>query len=175
MLKTTKFRFVFALAVLMYLFLSINTLLTKSIDSTSVDFINLHLKEVSGNRPSRGSLNYDLYVTESNEHYKIGADWASCFSYDTFFNNVKPGQPIKVGVRKDNGFFSSDLKLVVFLSANNQTYLGSGCVNRTSSDDKIQIPIFGALGLVFIYILFYYQELKDVGKNSKKKQLIKSD
>jgi hypothetical protein len=132
--------------------------------------LKLHLKEVSGNRPSRGSLNYDLYVTENNEHYKVGADWANCFSYDAFLNDVKPGQLITVGVRKDNGFFFPDLKLVVFLMANDQTYIGSECVNRTSSNDKRQLPVFGALGLVFIYFLFYYQESKDLEKNRKKKQ-----
>jgi hypothetical protein len=171
MLKTVKFRILFAILLFTFLVICIDTLLTPPVDNTSINIVNLHLKEVSGNKPSRGSLNYDLYVTENYEHYKIGADQADCFAYDAFIDNVKPGQLITVGVRKDNGFFkASDLKLVVLLMANGQTYLRSQCVNKSLSNDKKNIPIFGILGLAFIYFIFSHQESKDLEKKRKRKQ-----
>ena len=100
MLKTVKFRLLFAFGVLVYLFISINVLLIKPVDSSSVITENLHLRSVTRILPQRGDLNYDLYVTENNEHYKVGADWADCFLYNDFISKVKPGQLIKLSIIK---------------------------------------------------------------------------
>jgi hypothetical protein len=167
MLKTVKFRLLFAFGVLAYLFISINVLLVKPVDSSSVITENLHLRRVSWNRPSRGSLNYDLYVIENNEHYKIGADCADCFYYSDFINKIGVGDPIKLGIRKDNGFFAKDLKLIVSIDAKDSNYLDTTCVNKEAADEKAYLPFFGALGLIVIYGLLYYQELKDAKTKGK--------
>lgn len=169
MLKTLGFRLLFAFGVLVYLYISINVLLTERVNSSSVITENFHLRSVTWNRPQRGGVNYDLYVIENNEHYKIGAEWADCFYYNDFVSRVKPGQLIKLSIRKHNGFLSSDLKLVVSLTVDGQNYLDSDCVNRTSADEKIYLPVFGTLGLIVVYFLFYYQELKDSKTKRKKK------
>ena len=173
MLRTIKFRMLFALLLAGFFIISVDTLLTQPVDNTNINVVTLHFRAISENRPSRGSLNYDLYVIENNQHYKIGADVADCFSYDAFHNDVKPGQLIKIGVRKDNGFFrASDMKLVVLLMIDDQTYLRSQCVNKTLSNDKTNNPLIGIFSLAFIYFMLKYQEEKDSEKSKKKKQPI---
>lgn len=169
MLKTLKFRLLFSLLFVVFSIMLIDTLLTPPVDYSNIKVANLHLKAISENKPSRGSLNYDLYVIENNAHYKIGADFADCFSYDAFINDVKPGQTITIGVRKDNGFFrASDLRLVVLLMFNGDAYLRSECVNKTLSNNKKTIPLFSILILTFIYFIFSYQESRDLEKKKKR-------
>lgn len=169
MLKTVKFRLLFAFGVLVYLFISINVLLIKPVDSSSVITENLHLRSVTRILPQRGDLNYDLYVTENNEHYKVGADWAGCFLYNDFISKVKPGQLIKLSIKRHNGLLSSDLKLVVSMVVDGQNYLDSNCVNQENLHEQIYVPIVGIFCLIVIYCLFYNQELKDSKIKRKKK------
>jgi hypothetical protein len=169
MLKTVKFRLLFAFGVLVYLFVSVNVLLVKPVDNSNVITENLHLRRVSWNRPSRGSLNYDLYVIENNEHYKIGADCADCFYYSDFINKIGFGDPIKLGIRKDNGFFAKDLKFIVSIDAKDSNYLDSTCVNKEAADEKAYLLVFGVLGLIVIYILFYFQEMKDLKRRRERR------
>jgi hypothetical protein len=164
MLKTLKYRLIFACLLLVFLYVGVNTLLTKPVDSSNTITVKLHLNSVIANKPGRGSLNYDLYVLDDNEHYKIAADYADCFDYNDFQGMVSRGQLVTMQIRKENGALLSDLKLIVSLSSNEIEYLSADCVNRQISEDKINLPIFFAIAVVLIYILLYYQERKELKK-----------
>jgi hypothetical protein len=166
MLKTLKFQILFAVFLILHVLICISVLQTPPVDETNTTIANLHLRAVSLNKPARGSLNYDFYVLENNGHYKISAEWADCFYYNDFMNKVKPGQLIQARIKKQNGFLSSDLRLVVSLTANGQNYLDGDCVNKELAEEKIDLPVYGTLGLMVIYTLLYYHEWR----NAKKKR-----
>jgi hypothetical protein len=86
---------------------------------------------IDKNLPSRGSLNYDLYIDEEQNFYKIGANYTDCFDYDAFKDKVKNGQEIEIGIKKHNSIIEfSDLRVVTSIIANGHDYFRVNCANE---------------------------------------------
>lgn len=168
-LQTKLYRIIFIVVATVGLYMLINVLLESPVTNANVIVKNLHLKNLVSQRPARGSLNYDLYVQENNNHYKIGADYADCFYYGDFSSKVIYGDVITVGVKKDNGMLSySDLLLVVSLKAKNEEFLGFECVNEQIANNKKYGPLFGVGFLIIFYLMLLFREASDIKKRKKR-------
>ncbi|HEY4323102.1 MAG TPA: hypothetical protein VGN20_03930 [Mucilaginibacter sp.] len=124
-------------------------------------FISLQ-KEVN-----RGDVSYDLYLAESNDYYKISAEWARCFLADNFLSDVKPGQQVELYVAKNAiPFFKSS---VASLSSDGKSYLIMDCVNNDIDRNRYLMPL-ASLGIsIFAITLFLVDEKKKKEKPMKKR------
>ncbi len=111
----------------------------------------------------RGDVSYDLYLTESDNCYRISAEWAHCFSAEQFQGEVKPGDPVELYLGK--GALPFSVPQVAWLSSNGINYLDMDCVNDDISENRYKLPIFSLVISLFAIGLF----LAD--KNKKKRKL----
>ncbi|MFC0517136.1 hypothetical protein ACFFGT_23200 [Mucilaginibacter angelicae] len=130
--------------------------LTADFDGDNVVINALHLRAITKNTGGRGSLNYGLYVQENDKHYQIGANWADCFYYDTFVDNVKPGHVIRLSVLKTNGLImNNDLLEVVNVDVDGVTYLSHDCARDSIENQKKILPFAWLLAIgLFTYCYF---------------------
>lgn len=132
-----------------------DVLTTDLINNENVLIITGHFKTIYKLRPPRGSLNYELYIQENQNVYKIGADDADCFDYDSFIRETSSNQLIKISIRRKNSFLrNSDLLAVVAVESKGIRYLYPDCINENLENNKIKLPIL-AIGLMIIGFLFY--------------------
>src|ERR1700744_5506038 len=91
----------------LWLCVSISVWRDKPVDSTNIIVLKRHFSAIFANRPSRGSLNYDLFTTYDNTSYKIGANFTDCFDYESFKNDVKVNDPIEINIKKEHSLIES--------------------------------------------------------------------
>lgn len=145
----------FAVSIIAGFILITDVLTTGLIDNKNVLVITGHFKAIYKLRPPRGSLNYELYIQENQNVYKIGADDADCFVYESFIRETSTNQPIKISIRQKNSFLrNSNLLFVVAVESKGITYLDPDCINENLKNNKIKIPIL-SVGLMIIGFLFY--------------------
>jgi hypothetical protein len=131
-----------------------------TLDALTSDFTNvtinvLHFKGVNKHTGGRGSLNYHLKVLENDRRYVIGANWADCFYYDNFINNVKPGSAITVSVLKHNGLIADDdLLQVVDIEVNGYSYLSWRCTSDSVEEQKYNSYRVDCCFRAFWFLLF---------------------
>ena len=137
-----KEKLVIGISLIALSVLTIGVLTTEKVAGNNTTIITGHLSRIYMSRPARGSLNYDLYIKENNEHYKISANWADCFNYEDFTGNVKENHLIQIRIMNKNDLITnSDLRLVVALSCNGREYLNTDCVNENIDNNKWLIPV----------------------------------
>lgn len=163
-MKNEKIKWIVAIGISLFM------AVVMTIDALTSDFTNVnvnvfHFKYVNKHTGGRGSLNYNLYVQENDNSYVIGANWADCFYYDDFINNVKPGAAIKVSVLKHNGLIADDdLLQAVDIESNGFSYLSLDCTNDSVKNQRNVIPV--AWLAVFGLSGFYY--FRTIRKKAKK-------
>jgi len=87
----------------------------------------------------RNEDSYNLYLTESNNAYKISADWAHCFSAQDFLQAVKPGQPVEIFLHKSVLPFVPPM--VASINSAGTNYLSMACVNDDISQNRFELPV----------------------------------
>jgi len=161
-----KEKIVATMIVVFLLVSTIGILSMENADEKNTKIILGHLFKINMDRPGRGSLNYDLYIKENNEHYKISANWADCFQYNDFVNEVKENQLIQIRIMKHNDFITnSDLRLVVALASNGQQYLNADCVNDSLQENKRLVPFFW-LAAIIGAVIFWFTKKRKFNKDS---------
>jgi len=88
---------------------------------------------------TKGDDSYDIYLTESNNAYKISADWAHCFSAQAFLEDVKPGQPVELYLHKPLLPFAP--LTVASINSAGTSYLSIACVNDDISQARFELPV----------------------------------
>ena len=157
-----------AVIALTLILVSLNILLTEPVSTNNTMLITGRFKAIRENKPSRGSLNYNLYIQDDSRLFKIGANDADCFFYDTFIEEVKENQIIKLYIRKNNGFLMNpNISFIASVVANDKNYLDFDCVNENLRNEKIYFPLFSLL--IIVGFLIYRFELKKI-KGRKKEQ-----
>lgn len=164
-MKNDNLKWIIAIGITLFMAV-VMTIDALTSDFTDVTVNVFHFKGINKHTGGRGSLNYDLYVQENDNNYVIGANWADCFYYDNFINNVKPGAAIKVSVLKHNGLIvDDDLLQIIDIESNGFSYLSLGCTNNSVKNQKNVIPI--AWIAVFGLVAFYYFRI--IRKKTKRK------
>lgn len=163
-----KEKFVIGISLIALSILTIGILTTENATGKNTKVITGHLLRIYKSRPPRGSLNYDLYIEENNEHYKISANWADCFNYEDFIGNVKEDHLIQIRIMNKNDLITdSDLRLVVALSCNGRQYLNADCVNQNIDNNKWLIPISWTIAIT-AGIVFWDVKKRKYKKHSSK-------
>jgi hypothetical protein len=111
---------------------------------------------------AKGDVSYALYLTESNNDYRISAEWAHCFLAESFSDAVQPGQPVQLYLRRSMPFV---VPMVADLSSQRINYLGMDCVNDTIEEDRYKMPLM-MLGISIFAIVLY--ALRKKPKEAKK-------
>jgi hypothetical protein len=136
----------------------IDVLTTDIVDNNNIINVTGHYNTINRLLPSRGSLNYDLFIQENQRIYKIGADDAGCFSYDSFISEVSRNQIIKISIRKKNSLFkNSHLLWVVGIEANGNKYLDPECINENLKNNKVKMPLFGFAFMAFGFLFYKFK------------------
>lgn len=135
----------------------VDILLTDSVSSENIALIKGHFSKIE-QEVNRGEYSYNLFTEEeADKYYKIAADDSDCFFYFSFLSQVKKGQPIEIGICK-NDFLRKGF--VVSLILNKQNYIGIDCINDRISNTKISVSvIFFSLTLVFLFRFLYLKKI----------------
>ncbi|MDO3628282.1 hypothetical protein [Mucilaginibacter sp. BT774] len=164
-------KFVIGTFLIAVFVLTIGILTTEKATVNNTRVITGHLARIYRSKPARGSLNYDLYIKENNEHYKISADCADCFNYEDFTGNVKENHLVQMRIMNKNSLITnSDLRLVVALSCNGHEYLNTNCVNENIDNNRWLVPISWIIAIT-AGIVFWDVKRRKYKKNFARKKL----
>jgi hypothetical protein len=144
---------------LLGLWISIGLLITEPVDKNNTKRINGHYLTIN-KVLAKSSISYDLYITEYQDYYKIAADNAGAFFYDSFRNDMRQGQPIQIYINQPIPFMSLRRPFVVRVTANDKDYLSFDSVNAEIASEKKWGPL-AVIGLVILSgCVIYKKELK---------------
>jgi hypothetical protein len=141
--------------IMVALYIVVGCLLTETPNAENTTLIKGHFKYIQ-KIVAKGDASYDLYIHENQDYFKIKADWANCFSYESFKDEVQEGQPIELLIKRDNSWISFTKPSIIAVSVNGNDYLYQSCVVQNINHDKILIPsIFGGALLLYGFYLLY--------------------
>ena len=135
--------------VTVLLVIGISTLFASYVSPKNSTYISGHFRSLRKDI-AKGDVSYALFLTESDDDYRISAEWVHCFSAESFLNEVKPGQPVQLYLSK--WFFS--VPTVADLASEGINYLDMDCVNDTIEEDRYKIPLM-TLGVSLFAIALY--------------------
>jgi hypothetical protein len=148
--------------VLVVVIMLIRAQQTKSVnisDTTLVGGAYLDIEKMVVQNHDRANLgadtSYNLYLSESNQSYKISDIQAGCFMYGLFKQEVREGDYIKIYVGDKMDYFSIRPRLVYCVIANNKEYLSFDCQKRVIDNNKIYEPIAFVVIFALIAGLIY--------------------
>jgi hypothetical protein len=135
--------------VAIMLIMGISTLFASYVSPQDSICISGHFRSLRKD-VTKGDVSYTLFLTESDESYKISADWAHCFLAESFLEDVKPGQPVQLYLSKP----LLRVPMVADLASEGVNYLGMDCVNDNIDEDRYKIPLM-SLGVSILAITLY--------------------
>jgi hypothetical protein len=141
--------------------------MTRKVDLKNSTKIEAHFLEFEKLRiEGKISYSYNFYTEESDDLYKITADYTDCFEIDDFFQNVKKGDLIIIYIDKNSGLKNPNLKSIVGIVVKGKNYIDVNCINDKIEEKKIYMPLIFSI-LPIILIISFIQKRK---KAEKEKQ-----
>jgi hypothetical protein len=154
-----------ALGLLVGLCICFDALFTKTATPKNTKLVRGHFQSlVKGIH--RGDVSYDLYLSESDDSYRISADWAHCFREAAFREDVRPGQLVELYLHKEPFRITS----IASINSGGTTYLDMDCVNNNISENRTELPLI-VLGFSLVLgALFFFKQKNHVRRVEQKQK-----
>ena len=145
-----KSKNVYWIGIIAILLVSLHSFFSGGVEESELTYYSGTFKKINYHKSRGNSVSYSLFLNEFEDHFKISADYVTCFEYAIFERRVDIGDSLKVGITSRDGLIRKGS--VASIKSKRQSFFDLKCRNKSSISNTVLLFIICSI-LIIVYFL----------------------